>query len=222
MAATARHRQFISLSYLFLTYFYLRQCYFNFKILMKIRYFRFLFPLSLFLSLFFFLSPLQIKAGWINPREISIEHPSHPFPINIPDLPDFPFKKVTTGNHPSFPACPDPGGEIIADYEEGTHAIVGDDALHTGSDTVYSLGNGKFVQCFCPDEGKKGIQTNWIAVAGLTDQLKQLMIQSGWFFIEKGADWGLADESYLAKNSGFYCKNKSYHSSFIPPINFSR
>src|SRR3990167_4160643 len=60
-----------------------------------------------------------------------------------------------------FPSCANQteNGDI-AHYDAGLHQIAGNGLLE-GSDDVYSLGDGYFLQCFCSSEGQ-GIQTNWL------------------------------------------------------------
>ncbi len=96
----------------------------------------------------------------------------------------------------SFPACQEllqnPGDH--ASWQQGWHQIVGGPLLY-GSDDVYSLENGNYVQCFCPEEGSDGIQTNW---------WKTLAELQGWF-VENGFQWNLGDYRYLAQNTSFVC-----------------
>ena len=112
-------------------------------------------------------------------------------------------------NTPSFPLCPNPGGNTIASYDSGTHGVVGDYSAHTGSDYVYKTSKTTYVQCFCPKEGNSGIETKWWNVSGLSqDEIKGLE-NSGWIFIPNGANWGLSNDIYLAVNSQFSCGNGS-------------
>lgn len=100
-------------------------------------------------------------------------------------------------NNFSFPACEgliaNPGDH--AHYDSGTHQIVGGPLLE-GSDDVYSLDGGNYVQCFCPVTGAEGIQTNWLRSRNPID---------GWFF-EFGEQWNLGDYHYAAQNSSFRCE----------------
>jgi hypothetical protein len=97
---------------------------------------------------------------------------------------------------PNFPACSElidnPGNH--ASYTEGWHQIVGGDLLW-GSDDVYSIADGNYVQCYCPVEDNDGIQTDWWR----TDQVLE-----GWFS-ENGSSWNLGDYHYLAQNQDFDC-----------------
>src|SRR4030042_4057929 len=64
---------------------------------------------------------------------------------------------------PEFPNCPKDYQGNIVHYDRNAghmHQIVGGSLL-AGGDDVYYLDNGNFLQCFCPDEGDSGIQTNW-------------------------------------------------------------
>lgn len=107
-----------------------------------------------------------------------------------------PTPTSTAGTEPSFPGCQDliqqPGDH--ASWPKGWHQIVGGPLLF-GSDDVYSLEGGNYVQCFCPEEGSEGIQTNW---------WRTLAEIQGWF-VENGLQWNLGDYRYLAKNSTFSC-----------------
>lgn len=100
---------------------------------------------------------------------------------------------------PSFPACPTPGGAVIASYPDGVHGIPGDLGTHTGSDVVYSL-DDKVVQCFCADSGTAGIQTNWWKVGSLTQAQINDLISQGWIYIPDGSAWGLDPVAYFAMN----------------------
>src|SRR3989344_3117667 len=68
---------------------------------------------------------------------------------------------VQASSIPSFPSCLDPSGTISAQYDSGTHGIVGDAGVYTGSDKVYTIDGAKTLQCFCADNGN-GIQTLWL------------------------------------------------------------
>ena len=113
----------------------------------------------------------------------------------------------TSINPPSFPAC---NPKIFnergdrASYETGVHGIPGIGNLE-GSDDVYSLTAGNFLQCFCPVSGSTGIQTNWwnIQRAGLTDNQVSQFTASGWIYEGSGLGWNLFDEKYLVKNQEF-------------------
>src|SRR3989344_3949923 len=106
---------------------------------------------------------------------------------------------------PAFPSCPTPGGTLKINYPSGIHGIPGDSGTYTGSDSVYALSNDQLVQCFCPQSGQVGIQTNWWQVAELSqsdiDHFKSL----GWGYIPDGSAWGLNPAFYFAYNSTFSC-----------------
>ena len=97
---------------------------------------------------------------------------------------------------PTFPSCTDkistPGDK--AHYTSGLHQIVGGSVL-SGSDDVYTLANGNYLQCFCPQVGTQGIQTDW---------WKTDSVVPGWFFLN-GAQWNLGNINYAAKNKNFTC-----------------
>jgi hypothetical protein len=105
-----------------------------------------------------------------------------------------------TPNNFVFPSCQNfigtPGDK--AHYNFGMHQIVGGPLL-PGSDDVYTLENGNFLQCFCPVDGVTGIQTNWLRVPGY---------MQGWFY-EFGEGWNLGRYWYAAQNMPFSCKNES-------------
>ncbi len=115
---------------------------------------------------------------------------------------------------PDFPNCRDrifqsPGD--WAHYDYGIHGIPGIGNLE-GSDEVYSLQNGNFLQCFCPVPsdiaGYNGWQTNWwdVDIAGLSEEEIQQFISQGWIFEPNGSGWNLLDDRYLAKNISFSCQ----------------
>lgn len=113
------------------------------------------------------------------------------------------------GNPPDFPSCQTKIFEANGDwahYDFGVHGIPGIGNLE-GSDDVYSLSLGNFLQCFCPVEGDSGIQTNWWNVqrAGLTPEQIAQFTTSGWIYEGSGLGWNLYDETYLVKNESFSC-----------------
>ncbi|MEK9200756.1 MAG: fibronectin type III domain-containing protein [Patescibacteria group bacterium] len=108
---------------------------------------------------------------------------------------------------PSFPGCPNPGGQLKATYETGNHGIPGVGEF-PGRDSVYTLSDTILVQCFCSPAGA-GTQTNWWKVSSLTDDQVASLRAEGWIFIPTGADWGLEDLPYLAKNISFNCNSSS-------------
>lgn len=108
---------------------------------------------------------------------------------------------------PNFSTCPTPGGNIIASYDTGTHAIAGDPITHNGSDYVYQLTNTTVTQCYCPVTGVDGIQTDWFDASGLSQDEIDSLKNSGWIYIPNGLSWGLNDAPYLAKNISFACGN---------------
>lgn len=106
---------------------------------------------------------------------------------------------------PSFDSCHNPTGSVQADYSTGQHAIVGVIGLQNGSDKVFSNGNNDYTQCFCPSSGNGGIKTNWLAAGSISKEDQNVLITQGWNYIENGADWGLSNQPYLAKNIEFSC-----------------
>lgn len=123
---------------------------------------------------------------------------------------NFPKAKIHSSNSvslPTFPRCPNPGGTLVVSYPEGWHWIVGDPQLKWGSDSVYHIGNNNYVQCYCPLNGvtDQGIQTNWLKVSNITETEKNQLLAQGWILVGNGADFGLPQGAYLAKNSFFTC-----------------
>lgn len=112
---------------------------------------------------------------------------------------------------PSFPACANPQGTIVAKYDSGNHGIVGA-GEKSGSDAVYKLSDESLLQCFCGADGA-GTQTNWFKASALSEEdIKDLVIQ-GWQEVIDGAAWGLAAGRYLAINSSYTCQSNTSSSS---------
>ena len=109
---------------------------------------------------------------------------------------------------PSFPACLNPSGSVIAQYDNGVHGIVGDSVEHKGSDKVYRLNDDTLLQCFCEENGN-GIQTNWWRVSALSQNDIDTLVKQGWNFVPSGFIWGLTSDPYVAKNSSYDCKGES-------------
>jgi hypothetical protein len=105
---------------------------------------------------------------------------------------------------PEFPTCSNPSGSVKVEYQSGNHAIVGETSLRQGSDKVYSIENGNYMQCFCPEQGS-GIQTNWWRLGQIDQKLIDSMKSQGWHYIPDGSDWGLTSDPYLAKNNDYSC-----------------
>ena len=106
---------------------------------------------------------------------------------------------------PSFPSCSiqTPPGDR-AHYDYGWHQIPAD-GLIEGSDDVYSLSAGNFIQCYCPVEGTDGIQTNWWKFGELSQEEIDAYVAAGWVLEENGSDWNLDHAAYLAKNLEYNC-----------------
>ena len=107
---------------------------------------------------------------------------------------------------PSFTSCLNPQGDIKANYETGTHGIVGSGATFSGKDTVYTISDNALTQCFCAVDGN-GIQTNWWKVSSLTDSEINVLKSQDWVYVANGALWGLEQVPYLALNSDYTCKS---------------
>lgn len=92
--------------------------------------------------------------------------------------------------------CPVPSLGDVVHYENGSHQIVGGGLLE-GSDDVYTLSDGNYLQCFCGLDGQ-GIQTFWWRTS-----IEEL---DGWFSLN-GLQWNLGNYHYLAQNSLYDCSN---------------
>lgn len=121
-----------------------------------------------------------------------------PEATNTPDVPTFTPTSTPTLEPNEFPDCEtqieEPGDR--SHYENGTHWIVGNDGLLSGEDDVYTLENGNYLQCYCPDDeenvkGEEGIQTNWLNAHTETKPSER----EGYFLVW-GPDFGL-DKSWF-------------------------
>jgi len=108
--------------------------------------------------------------------------------------------------------CLNPIGPVLADYPNGEHGIIGDTGYNTGHDTVYSLGAGNAIQCFCVDGGQ-GVETNWKKASNLSSDEIKILESQGWIYVPDGASWGLDEGPYLAKNTSFTCHTSGGGSS---------
>src|SRR5260221_3300444 len=106
---------------------------------------------------------------------------------------------------PTFPQC---SNKIVSSGDrkheiDGTHHVPSHDDID-GSRDLYTLTDGNFVECTCPNDGGTGIQTDWWYISGLP--LGQVDIHAytrdGWIS-ENGNDWDLLDGNYLAKPEDF-------------------
>ncbi|OGM29031.1 hypothetical protein A2962_04540 [Candidatus Woesebacteria bacterium RIFCSPLOWO2_01_FULL_39_61] len=109
---------------------------------------------------------------------------------------------------PSFPSCTEKIFEQDGDwahYDFGVHGVPGVANLE-GSDDVYSLSGGNFLQCFCPLGSDQGIQSDWwrVGYLGLSESEIGNFLSQGWIK-EQGSGWNLFDDTYLVKNSNFSC-----------------
>lgn len=110
---------------------------------------------------------------------------------------------------PAFDSCHNPTGVVKEDYPIGLHAIVGVSGLQSGSDKVFSNGSNNFTQCYCPPTGNTGVKTNWLAAGVISKEDQNVLLTQGWVYIANGADWGLSNQPYLAKNIEFSCGGNS-------------
>ncbi|OGM10040.1 hypothetical protein A2159_00345 [Candidatus Woesebacteria bacterium RBG_13_34_9] len=112
---------------------------------------------------------------------------------------------VFATNVPEFPSCSNPQGDLKISYVGGEHQIVGETTLRSGSDAVYFInGYDALLQCFCPSGGD-GIQSVWWKIGDMCEEDIESYVNSGWIFVSQGTDWGLAEGSYLAKNTSYSC-----------------
>ena len=110
---------------------------------------------------------------------------------------------------PGFPQCAElsePGNWVTSRY--GDHHIPGQEATITGTDDIYYLEGGNFLQCICADDDNQSTQTVWwnITNLGLTQDQIDEFVAGGWFVMDGGAWNLLQNNTYLAKNSGFSCQ----------------
>lgn len=103
-------------------------------------------------------------------------------------------------------SCPYPGGTLIAGYNDGYHAIVGNNQLLWGSDYVYNTANDSYTQCYCPLTSSKGIQTNWLSSTNISMRQRNALINKGWNVVPDGSVYGLISGEYLAQNSYYFCR----------------
>jgi hypothetical protein len=124
---------------------------------------------------------------------------------------------------PAFTTCTNPQGSLIANYDNGMHAIAGQDGLENGSDSVYSLDTNltQVTQCYCPTTADPGIQTNWLQVSNLSDEEIQQLENSGWIYIANGSGWGLSNNPYMAKNSRYVCTASALITAVVQSVNVS-
>lgn len=116
---------------------------------------------------------------------------------------------VTT---PNFPSCVNPSGSLIVNYSSGNHAIPGSSTSYSGTDKVYNLGDGNFLQCLCT-VNSEGIQTGWWKVSSLTEEEIGKLKADNWFLIPDGSLWGLDKNTYMAKNWSYSCNGSSSSTS---------
>lgn len=110
---------------------------------------------------------------------------------------------------PEFPTCSAPSGELIANYDDGIHGIVGEASEFRGKDKVYKVNDAQVLQCFCPKDEGQGIQTLWWKSEHLNENDRSILENQGWIYIPTGRVWGLEDTPYVARNTRFDCKSSS-------------
>ena len=121
----------------------------------------------------------------------------------------FPWKvNALTTESPNFPSCTTKIG-VGGDWSHsgsGTQYIPGI-GNREGSDDVFQMSSGNFLQCFCPISGSTGIQTNWwnIERTELSNGEIGKFKSEGWMELS-GVDYNLYHEKYLAKNLEYTCK----------------
>ncbi len=112
-------------------------------------------------------------------------------------------------NAPTFPSCANAQGTIKASYPQGVHGIPGRSEEFKGSDNVYLVTEDTVLQCFCPESGQNGIQTNWWKIPQLTQEEADSFVKQGWVYVPDGSLWGLDKAPYLAQNIDFACRSIS-------------
>lgn len=107
---------------------------------------------------------------------------------------------------PNFPSCTTKTADGDWSHSaQGFHHVPGQEATIEGSDDVYYVSEGNFVQCLCPTNGTSGIQTNWWNVDGVSPEtIAQHKQQQGWME-EQGSAWNLMSHTYLAQNVNYSC-----------------
>lgn len=120
--------------------------------------------------------------------------------------------KAEAATMPSFTTCLAPNGTLKTAYDTGTHGVPGDTNSYSGSDKVYTVTDSYTMQCFCAENGT-GVQTDWVKAGGFTADEIKVFKNQGYIYIPNGADWGLSQEPYLAKNSSYSCKSTTGGSS---------
>lgn len=128
-----------------------------------------------------------------------------PTPTDIPTL-----------TPPVFPYCTNQ--TTLGDWvhsDSGFHHIPGQEATIEGSDDIYYLNDGDFLQCLCAPDGS-GNQTTWWKINDLlTPEQIASYIASGWYH-EDGGAWNLLHTNYLAKNSEYNCGEPSPTPTMTP------
>lgn len=123
---------------------------------------------------------------------------------------------TATGVKASFPSCSNPQGDLKVHYDSGQHGIVGESGTRSGVDDVYFVDSyDQLLQCFCGSEGE-GIQTDWLYAGEIDLTQIENYINSGWILVANGADWGLIEGQYLARNSSYICGGQEVTPTPIP------
>ena len=109
---------------------------------------------------------------------------------------------------PSFPTCE---SKIFSSNGDHDHTVNGNFYVigvgwRFGTDDVYTLSNGNYLQCYCPNDRSTGIQSDWWNAdnADLSDEDISFYKSHGWFE-EQGKDRNLPDNTFLVKNRDFSC-----------------
>jgi hypothetical protein len=104
----------------------------------------------------------------------------------------------------NFGSCVNPQWKVSQVNKGNDHGVVGANQSYSGTDTIYTSGSNA-LQCLCADNGK-GYETKWMDASGLSSSEVATYKKDGWIYVATGANWGLKDVAYLAKNSDFSCK----------------
>lgn len=109
---------------------------------------------------------------------------------------------------PDFPTCESKIFTASGDHdhsENGNFYIIGV-GWRQGTDDVYRLMDGNFLQCYCPTNGGTGIQSDWwnASLEGLTPEEINKYKSEGWFE-EQGSQRNLPNYTFLVHNREFNC-----------------
>lgn len=95
---------------------------------------------------------------------------------------------------PTFPTCLDTSKlELVVQFGPNNEGA------------LYKTSDDTLLRCYC--EGDAGLQTNLWHVPQLSQEELSYFQDNGWYVIDNGADVGLDEGKYLAKDSEYNCKD---------------